>query len=213
MARMEITNLGQLAGVACGQRPLSQAEGLALEWALSQLAMESTEATGAVMNSYETSIAAGADWYGAIAAAFLQTPREWGAGIQAAIYFYRDILEEYNQSEEAAFRFADRIVVERSQEKPLFAGFVPMSAGRDERTIQFLRLAEETNIAGETVELVKVLEDRNQALLKTPHQCSFEGLLAAFFCDLGIDPAKVPQLLSFAALISIVFRPTPNRNL
>ena len=176
----------RLVGSACSRRVLSAEEAELLEWALVQIALEGSGPIDEIVSSYQTSLLAGADWHSAVSAAFLQTPRQWGASIQAAISSFEEIRQEYSQSEVAAFQFADRVITAHLGEVPPLPGFVPVSAPNDPRPDRLLDLAGQSDVSGETIELAKVLTERFPYILKGPYKLNFEGALAALFCDLDI---------------------------
>ncbi|GMV66091.1 MAG: hypothetical protein KJ050_09630 [Candidatus Omnitrophica bacterium] len=200
-------SIAQLIGSACGKHTFSQMEGSILEWALLQIALDGSGPVSEVLRSYHSTLLAGAEWYSAVAAAFLQTPRIWGSDIQAAMSSFEEIRREYRNSDEAVFLFADRIITRQAGQVPPLPGFVPGSAPDDLRPKRLLELADQSDIAGETLELAKVFQDRFPHILKRPYKLSFSGSLAALFCDLEIMIDRIPRLLSVAALISLIFKP------
>ena len=197
----------RLVGSACGRRVLSPEEAEILEWGLVQVALDGSGPVNEVVSSYQSSLLAGADWHAAVAAALLQTPRQWGAAIQAAISSFEEIRDQYRQSDVAVFQFADRIITDRVGEIPPIEGYIPTSAPEDPRPSRLLQLADRLDVAGVTIELAKVLSDRFPHILKRPFKLSFEGALAALLCDLEIEADRVPRLLSVSALVSLIFKP------
>jgi hypothetical protein len=203
----ETQSLIRLVGSACSRRVLSSEEAKVLEWGLVQVALEGSGPIDEIVGSYQTTLLAGGDWHSAVAAAILQTPRQWGASIQAAISSFEEIRAEYARSEVAAFQFADRVITARLGEVPPVPGYVPASAPADPRAQRLVELADQHNASGETLELTKVLGERFPHILKSPFKLSFEGALAALFCDLEIEADRIPRLLSLAALMAVIFKP------
>jgi citrate synthase len=201
-------SIARLLGSACGRRVLSAEEAELLEWGLVQLALDGSGPVNEVVSSYQSSLLAGADWHSAVAAAMLQTPRQWGGTIQAAISSFEEIREEYRHSDVAVFQFVDRVITSRSGEIPPLSGYVPVTAPKDPRPDRLFQLADQTDVSGETMELAKVLSDRFPIILRKPFKLSFEGALAALLCDLEIEADRIPRLLSVSALVSLIFKPT-----
>lgn len=197
--------IAQLLGAACGQRALTSDEGQILEWCLTQIALEGSGPVGELTKSLQTALLAGCDWQSAVASALLQTPRQWGAQLQAALLSFQEIRDEYRESEVAVFQFADEIIKQHLLEIPPLPGFVPTSAPEDPRPKRLFELVNMLDVSGEAIELAKVFEDRIPYLLPRPYRIDFTGATAALFCDLGIESDKVPQLLTVAALISLIF--------
>ena len=135
----------------------------------------------------------------------LHTPRQWGAQLQTALQSFEEIRDEYRESEVAVFQFADGIIQNNMLQVPPLPGFVPTTAPEDARTRRLFELADSLDVSGETIELVKVLEDRFPHLMTKHYRVDFTGALAALFCDLGLESEKIPQLLTVAALISLIF--------
>src|SRR3990170_2164462 len=106
----DIQTIAQLLGYACGKHPFSTSEGQVLEWVLMQVALDGSGPVNEVVRSYQSSLVAGAEWHASVAAALLQTPRIWGADIQAAMSSFEEIRKDYRNSEEGVFLFADRII-------------------------------------------------------------------------------------------------------
>ncbi len=203
----DIQTIAQLLGSACGKHPFSSSEGQVLEWALMQIALEGSGPVSEVLRSYHSSLLAGAEWHSSVAAALLQTPRMWGADIQAAMSMFEEIRKDYRNSDEAVFLFADGIITRRAGQIPPLPGYVPGSAPDDPRPKRLIELADQSDIAGETMELAKVLQDRFPHILKRPYKLSFSGALAALFCDLELLNERIPRLLTVCALISLIFKP------
>lgn len=203
----DIQTIAQLLGSACGKHPFSASEGQVLEWALMQIALEGSGPVSEVLRSYHSSLLAGAEWHSAVAAALLQTPRLWGADIQAAMSSFEEIRRDYRNSDEAVFIFADGIITRRIGQIPPLPGYVPASAPDDPRPKRLVELADQSDVAGETMELAKVLQDRFPHIVKRPYKLSFSGALAALFCDLEILNERIPRLLTVSALISLIFKP------
>ena len=135
----------------------------------------------------------------------LHSPRQWGSQLQSALLSFEEIRDEYRESEVAVFQFADGIIQANILQVPPLPGFVPTSAPEDPRTKRLFDLAESMDVSGETIELVKVLEDRFPHLMTRHYRVDFTGALAALFCDLGIESDKIPQLLTISALVALVF--------
>ena len=207
----ETQGMARLLGSACSRRVLSANEAEILEWALVQMALDRAGPVRETSSSFQKSLLAGSDWHSALAAALLQTPRTWGADIQAAMSSFEEVREEYRSSDVAVYQFADRIVTRNAAQKPPFAGYVPMSAPEDVRTDRLLEMAHQSDLGGETLELAKVIMDRFPHILKNRYKLSFDGAVAALFCDLEIEAEKVPRLLAVSALISLVFSPGRER--
>ncbi len=203
--------IAQLLGSACGRRALTSEEGQILEWCLTQIALEGSGPIGELTRSLQTSLIAGCDWHSAVASALLQTPRQWGAQLQAALLSFEEIREEYRESEVAVFQFADEIIKSNMLQVPPLPGFVPSSANEDPRTKRLFDLADGLDVSGESIELAKVLEDRFPHLMTRSYRVDFTGALAALFCDLGIESDKIPQLLTVAALVSLIFTSSGTR--
>lgn len=197
----------RLLGSACSRRVLTVPEAEVLEWSLVQLALEGSGPIEEMANSYRSSLLAGADWQSSVAAAFIQTPRQWGAEIQAAISSFEEIREEYGRSGIAVYPFVDQIITERAGEIPPIPGYVPLSAPEDPRPKRLVEVADTLDVSGETMELAKVLSERFPHVLKGSFKLSFDGALAALFCDLEIESSRVPRLLSVSALVSLIFKP------
>jgi hypothetical protein len=197
----------QLLGSACGRHPFRLEEGQILEWALAQVALDGSGPVTEVVRSYHSSLLAGADWHSAVAAALLQTPRQWGAEIQAAMTSFDELRAEYRQSDEAVFLFADRIITDHVAHVPPLAGYVPLNAPDDPRPRRLFEIADQLDVAGETMELAKVFQQRFPVILNRGYKISFSGALAAIFCDLAIDVERIPRLLTVAALVSLIFKP------
>lgn len=200
-------SIAQLVGSACGRRAFTGAEGDMLEWALAQIALEGSGPVMEVVRSYHTSLLAGSDWHGAVAAALLQTPRQWGAEIQAAMSSFEEIRRQYRESDVAVYQFADGVILDHAMHVPPVGGFIPLSAPEDPRPKRLFDLAHQQDISGETIELVKVLQDRFPHVLKKSFKVSFPGALAALFCDLDIEIERIPRLLTVASLVAILFKP------
>ena len=199
--------IAQLVGSACGRRALSAAEAEILEWSLIQLALEGSGPIEEIRKSYQATLLAGADWHAAVATALLQTPRQWGASLQAGLSSFEEIRADYRNTDVAVFQFADRIILDRSMEVPPIQGFIPVSAPSDPRPARLVELVTHLDVAGEAMELAKVLSDRFPHILKRHYKLSFEGALAAFLCDLEMEADKIPRLLALSTLISLVFKP------
>lgn len=199
--------IAQLVGSACGRRTFTPAEAQVLEWALVQIALDGSGPVNEVVHSYRSSLLAGADWHAAFAAALLQTPRQWGAEIQAALSAFEEIRTYYRNSDIAVFLFADKLISEHAAQTPPFPGYVPLSAPEDPRPRRLVELADQADVAGETLELAKVLQDRFPHILRRGYKLSFSGALGALFCDLDIEADRVPRLLTVAALVSVIFKP------
>ncbi|MCA9425863.1 MAG: hypothetical protein H6751_12100 [Candidatus Omnitrophica bacterium] len=197
--------IAQLLGSACGRRALTSEEGQILEWCLTQIALEGSGPISEITRSLQTSLIAGCDWHSAVAAALLHSPRQWGSQLQSALLSFEEIRDEYRESEVAVFQFADGIIQANILQVPPLPGFVPTSAPEDPRTKRLFDLAESMDVSGETIELVKVLEDRFPHLMTRHYRVDFTGALAALFCDLGIESDKIPQLLTISALVALVF--------
>ncbi|NUN52089.1 MAG: hypothetical protein HUU06_04760, partial [Planctomycetaceae bacterium] len=127
--------IAQLVGSACGRRTFTPAEAQVLEWALVQIALDGSGPVNEVVHSYRSSLLAGADWHAAFAAALLQTPRQWGAEIQAALSAFEEIRTYYRNSDIAVFLFADKLISEHAGQTPPFPGYVPLSAPEDPRPV------------------------------------------------------------------------------
>lgn len=203
----ETQGIAQLLGSACSRRALSHEEAEILEWALVQMALDRAGPVRETVSSFQKSLLAGSDWHSALAAALLQTPRTWGAEIQAAMSAFEEIREEYRDSDVAVYQFADRIITRTAGQTPPLPGYVPTSAPEDPRTDRLLDLAHQSDISGESLELAKVIADRFPHILKSWFKLSFDGAVAALFCDLEIETEKIPRLLAISALISLVFLP------
>ena len=195
--------IAQLLGSACGRQPLTAEEGQILEWCLTQIALEGSGPIGEMTQNLQTSLIAGCDWHSAVAAAMLHTPRQWGSQLQNALQSFEEMRGEYRESEVAVFQFVDGIIQKNMLQVPPLPGFAPTSAPEDPRTKRLFELADSLDVSGETIELVKVLEDRFPHLMTKHYRVDFTGALAALFCDLGIEGDKIPQLLTVAALVSI----------
>jgi hypothetical protein len=199
--------IAQLIGSACGRHTFSASEGQLLEWSLAQLALDGSGPVTEVIRSYHTTLLAGSDWHSAVASAMLQTPRQWGAEIQAAMSSFEEIREEYRNSDVAVFQFADYVITNRMAQVPPLPGYVPTTAPEDPRPRRLLEIADQLDVAGEALALAKVLQDRFPHILKRPFKLTFSGALAALFCDLEIETDRIPRLLTVAAIISIIFKP------
>lgn len=204
----ETQGMARLLGSACARRVLSPEEAELLEWALVQMALDRAGPVRETASSFQKTLLAGSDWHSALAAALLQTPRTWGAEIQAAMSAFEEIREEYRASDVAVYQFADRIITRYAGQTPPLPGYVPLSAPEDPRTNRLIELAYQLDVSGETLELAKVITDRFPHILRSRFKLSFDGAVAALFCDLEIETEKVPRLLVIAALISLVFLPT-----
>ena len=203
----DIQTIAQLLGSACGKHPFSNAEGQILEWAMMQIALEGSGPVSEVLRSYHSSLLAGAEWHASVAAALLQIPRLWGSDIQTAMTSFDEIRKDYRNSDEAVFLFADRIITRQAGQIPPLPGYVSVHAPDDPRPRRLIELADQSDVAGETIELAKVLQDRFPHVLKRPFKLSFSGALAALFCDLEILNDRIPRLLTVSALVSLIFKP------
>jgi hypothetical protein len=200
--------IAQLVGSAVSKRPLNQQQARVFEWALVQIALDGAGPVTDIQQYYQTALQSGADWHSALSAAILQTPRKWGVTIQYTMSNLSGLVDEYRESDVAVFQFADSIITRHSTEVPPLTGFVPMSAPLDPRPTRLFELADQLDVAGEAIELSKVFQDRMLHILKRGYRVSFEGALAALFCDLGVEPELVHRVLSVATLVSVIFRPT-----